>query len=95
MILTGLIRGLRHRLREVAVADIQPDLPGNEVVIFGYPKNVFMIYLKNGEWMTETLWTDSGRAHSLSCGDFSAATSRQECAAGRYSKKVTGIFLEK
>jgi hypothetical protein len=79
----------------VAVADVQPNLPGNEVIIFGYSKNIIMIYMKNDTWRAETLWTDSDRAHSLACGNFSPSTSWQECVVGGYSKKVTGIFYEK
>ncbi|HJM86058.1 MAG TPA: hypothetical protein QGH71_05585, partial [Candidatus Marinimicrobia bacterium] len=69
-----------------------PNLPGNEVVIFGYSKNVIMISLKNGKWVAKTLWTDSDRAHSLSCGNISPSTSWKECVVGGYSTKVTGIF---
>ena len=81
-------------LRGVAVANVQPNFPGNEVIIFGYSKNVTMIYLENEKWTAKTLWTDSDRAHSLSCGNFSPSTSWQECVVGGYSKKVTGIFYD-
>ena len=82
-------------LRGAAVADVQPNLPGNEVIIYGYSKNVIMIYLKNDKWTAETLWTDSDRAHSLACGNFSPSNAWKECVVGGYSKKVTGIFYEK
>ncbi len=76
------------------MADVQPNLPGNEVIIYGYSKNVTMIYQKNDKWAAKIMWTDSDRAHGLACGNFSPSTSWEECVAGGYSKKVTAIFYK-
>jgi len=56
-------------LWDAKIADVDPDHPGNEILVVGISKNLTMLYFEGGRWMARTLYTSPEPIYGVEAAD--------------------------
>jgi len=82
------------KIRGVAVGDLDPNHPGNEVASYGYSARLNMLTPdknKPGEWKARLLFKDVARGHDLAVGEFDSQHDGVELLMSGFSKNMTMV----
>ncbi|HLU39255.1 MAG TPA: hypothetical protein VK081_07705 [Planctomycetota bacterium] len=69
-------------LRGAVLADLDPDLPGDEAATAGYEHKVSLLCRHGGRWWSRMLYRDADRLHHLACGELDGVPGPDLVACG-------------
>jgi len=82
--------------RGVWVGDVDPDIPGQELYIFGYSTHLWQAHGSfTGGWTTEILFSDIARGHEIRIGDIMTDRAGPEIAICGYSNSVKVVTMDR
>ncbi len=74
---------------DIAIGDVLPDIPGNEILGVDDNGSVYLLWLENGEWQSDTIWQDQNALYAVAAGELIPNNPGMEILVGGMSQTVT------
>ncbi|MBD3268084.1 hypothetical protein GF373_15575 [bacterium] len=79
----------QDKFEDLAIGDVLPDMPGNEIVGVDSSGSVYLVWNENGEWKGEEIWSDSDALYAVLIEEIDTKSPGREILVGGETGIVT------